>query len=85
MFCIEVIYLGFLNSIFCASNLVGEINRAFHGTLESLPKGYVQNGFMDEARHLFSKMISSGVRPNSITFVSLLPSVFESESFMQRM
>ncbi|WCJ24392.1 Tetratricopeptide repeat (TPR)-like superfamily protein [Euphorbia peplus] len=52
-------------------------------TWNGMIAGYVQNGFMDEARYLFSKMISSGVRPNSITFVSLLPSVSESESFMQ--
>ncbi|WCJ42291.1 Pentatricopeptide repeat (PPR) superfamily protein [Euphorbia peplus] len=52
-------------------------------TWNGMIAGYVQNGFMDEARHLFSMMISSGVRPNSITFVSLLPSVSKSESFMQ--
>ncbi|WCJ43172.1 Tetratricopeptide repeat (TPR)-like superfamily protein [Euphorbia peplus] len=52
-------------------------------TWNGMIAGYVHKGFMDEARHLFSKMISSGVRPNSITFVSLLPSVSESESFMQ--
>uniref|UniRef100_A0A7N0SVD4 Pentatricopeptide repeat-containing protein n=1 Tax=Kalanchoe fedtschenkoi TaxID=63787 RepID=A0A7N0SVD4_KALFE len=39
--------------------------------------GYVQNGLMDEASHLFRKMISSGIKPDSITFASFLPSICE--------
>ncbi|KAK2988506.1 hypothetical protein RJ640_009548, partial [Escallonia rubra] len=37
--------------------------------------GYVQNGFMLEASDLFREMISSGVKPDTITFASFLPSV----------
>ncbi|VFQ64480.1 unnamed protein product [Cuscuta campestris] len=40
--------------------------------------GYVQNGFMDEAWNLFSEMIAIGVKPDGITFASLLPSISES-------
>ncbi|KAL5756044.1 hypothetical protein ACOSQ2_020790 [Xanthoceras sorbifolium] len=39
--------------------------------------GHVQNGFMDEASDLFHRMIYSGVKPDSITFSSFLPSVTE--------
>ncbi|KAI3455866.1 hypothetical protein Pfo_012529 [Paulownia fortunei] len=39
--------------------------------------GYVQNGFMNEALNLFQRMISSDVKPDSITFASLLPLVPE--------
>ncbi|GFZ18305.1 tetratricopeptide repeat (TPR)-like superfamily protein [Actinidia rufa] len=42
--------------------------------------GYVQNGFMCEAFDLFHEMISSGVKPDSITFASLLPSISECEN-----
>ncbi|KAL4308507.1 hypothetical protein GQ457_01G024790 [Hibiscus cannabinus] len=37
--------------------------------------GYVQNGFMEDALCLFNEMISSGVKPDSITFSSFLPVV----------
>ncbi|PPS08322.1 hypothetical protein GOBAR_AA12322 [Gossypium barbadense] len=37
--------------------------------------GYVQNGFMEDALCLFSEMISSGVKPDSITLSSFLPAV----------
>ncbi|KAJ8758813.1 hypothetical protein K2173_000534 [Erythroxylum novogranatense] len=37
--------------------------------------GYVQNGFMVEASQFFKEMISGGVKPDSTTFSSFLPSV----------
>ncbi|MBA0556049.1 hypothetical protein Golob_026185 [Gossypium lobatum] len=37
--------------------------------------GYVQNGFMEDALCLFSEMISSGEKPDSITLSSFLPAV----------
>ncbi|XP_052200787.1 pentatricopeptide repeat-containing protein At4g21300 [Diospyros lotus] len=40
--------------------------------------GYVQNGFMFEATDLFREMICAGVKPDSITFTSILPSISES-------
>nr|GMC95228.1 pentatricopeptide repeat-containing protein At4g21300 [Ipomoea batatas] len=40
--------------------------------------GYVQNGFMADALNLFHEMIATGVKPDGITFASLLPSVSES-------
>ncbi|XWS20755.1 hypothetical protein CRYUN_Cryun31cG0129800 [Craigia yunnanensis] len=43
--------------------------------------GYVQNGFMEDASCLFNKMISSGVKPDSITFSSFLPAVTGLGSF----
>ena len=39
--------------------------------------GYVQNGLMSEAEHLFRGMISAGIKPDSITFASFLPCVAE--------
>ncbi|XAR50765.1 hypothetical protein NMG60_11005187 [Bertholletia excelsa] len=42
--------------------------------------GYVQNGFMCEGLNFFREMISAGFKPDSITFVSLLPSISESEN-----
>ncbi|XWS17976.1 hypothetical protein CRYUN_Cryun32bG0002700 [Craigia yunnanensis] len=43
--------------------------------------GYVQNGFMEDALYLFKEMISSGVKPDSITFSSFLPAVTGLGSF----
>jgi pentatricopeptide repeat protein len=45
--------------------------------------GYVQNGFMDDASMLFNEMISAGIKPDSITFTSFLPSLAESSSLRQ--
>ncbi|XVF23046.1 hypothetical protein REPUB_Repub13aG0004100 [Reevesia pubescens] len=45
--------------------------------------GYVQNGLMEDASCLFNEMISSGVKPDSITFSSFLPAVIGLGSFRQ--
>ncbi|XP_010258697.1 PREDICTED: pentatricopeptide repeat-containing protein At4g21300 [Nelumbo nucifera] len=45
--------------------------------------GYVQNGFMDEARGLLNKMLSSGFKPDSITLASFLPSVSDLANLKQ--
>ncbi|KAL3577349.1 hypothetical protein D5086_022632 [Populus alba] len=45
--------------------------------------GYVQNGFMDDASMLCNEMISAGIKPDSITFTSFLPSLAESSSLRQ--
>ncbi|XP_044495462.1 pentatricopeptide repeat-containing protein At4g21300-like [Mangifera indica] len=52
-------------------------------TWNGMIAGHVQNGFMGEALDLFSKMISSGVKPDPITFSSFLPSVAELASLKQ--
>ncbi|KAJ0017151.1 hypothetical protein Pint_11373 [Pistacia integerrima] len=52
-------------------------------TWNGMIAGHVQNGFMDEALDLFRKMISSGVKPDPITFSSFLPSVAELASLKQ--
>ncbi|XP_047319929.1 pentatricopeptide repeat-containing protein At4g21300 [Impatiens glandulifera] len=39
--------------------------------------GYVQHGLMDEAMDIFRKMISTGIKPDKITFASFLPSISE--------
>ncbi|OVA14993.1 Pentatricopeptide repeat [Macleaya cordata] len=44
-------------------------------TWNGMIAGYVQNGFLVEAWDLFREMLSSGFRPDSITFASFLPSV----------
>ncbi|XP_031371750.1 pentatricopeptide repeat-containing protein At4g21300 isoform X2 [Punica granatum] len=40
--------------------------------------GYVQNGMMEQALDLFNEMIDLGIKPDSVTFSSLLPSIAES-------
>ncbi|MCL7039114.1 hypothetical protein MKW94_014703 [Papaver nudicaule] len=44
-------------------------------TWNGMIAGYVQNGFSVEACDLFREMLSAGVKPDSITFSSFLPSV----------
>ncbi|XP_060668786.1 pentatricopeptide repeat-containing protein At4g21300 isoform X2 [Ziziphus jujuba] len=46
-------------------------------TWNGMISGYVQNGFMTEASHIFHDMVSAGVKPDSITFSSFLPSLAE--------
>ncbi|KAL7089612.1 hypothetical protein ACP275_13G195300 [Erythranthe tilingii] len=46
-------------------------------TWNAMIGGYVQNGYMNEASDLFRKMISSEIKPDSVTFASLLPLVPE--------
>ncbi|KAG8652102.1 hypothetical protein MANES_06G051200v8 [Manihot esculenta] len=52
-------------------------------TWNGMIAGHVQNGFMNEASHLFSEMIAAGVKPDSITLASFLPSVVESANIKQ--
>ncbi|KAJ4981463.1 hypothetical protein NE237_032300 [Protea cynaroides] len=52
-------------------------------TWNGMIAGYVQNGYMTEARDLFRDMLSSGIKPDSITFSSFLPSVSYSASLKQ--
>ncbi|XP_030523525.1 pentatricopeptide repeat-containing protein At4g21300 isoform X1 [Rhodamnia argentea] len=47
-------------------------------TWNALISGYVQNGLMGEALSLFIEMLNHGVKPDSVTFSSLLPSITES-------
>ncbi|KAK3437812.1 hypothetical protein EUGRSUZ_C01234 [Eucalyptus grandis] len=47
-------------------------------TWNAIISGYVQNGLMGEALLLFTEMLNCGVKPDSITFSSLLPSITES-------
>ncbi|XP_057970938.1 pentatricopeptide repeat-containing protein At4g21300 [Malania oleifera] len=52
-------------------------------TWNGIIAGYVQNGLMDDAAQMFDEMISSGIKPDLITFASFLPSVTESASLKQ--
>ncbi|KAM3748952.1 hypothetical protein ACB098_05G147100 [Castanea mollissima] len=52
-------------------------------TWNGMISGFVQNGCMGQAAHLFREMISVGVKPDSITFASFLPSVTESSCLKQ--
>lgn len=47
-------------------------------TWNAIISGFVQNGMMNEALHLFHQMLSHGVKPDSVTFSSLIPSITES-------
>lgn len=46
-------------------------------TWNSMIGGYVQNGIMNEALNLFRRLMYSDVKPDSVTFASLLPLVPE--------
>ncbi|KAM2016791.1 hypothetical protein TB2_046933 [Malus domestica] len=52
-------------------------------TWNGMISGYIQSGFMLEASRLFQDMISTSVKPDSITFASFLPSVAEQGSLKQ--
>ncbi|CAN6570198.1 unnamed protein product [Malus baccata var. baccata] len=52
-------------------------------TWNGMISGYIQSGFMLEASCLFQDMISTSVKPDSITFASFLPSVAELGSLKQ--
>lgn len=64
-------------SLFDARRLFDFVTQADLITWNAMIGGYVQNGFMNEALDLFRKMISSGIKPDSVTFASLLPLVPE--------
>ncbi|KAK4488050.1 hypothetical protein RD792_003792 [Penstemon davidsonii] len=66
-----------------ARKLFDLVKHADRVTWNGMIGGYVQNGFMNEALDLFQKMISSDVKPDSITFASLLPSISELGCFSQ--
>ncbi|KAK7287130.1 hypothetical protein RIF29_00194 [Crotalaria pallida] len=67
-------------NLFDACKLFNTMPRTDTVTWNGLIAGYVQNGFTDEAVPLFKEMISTGVKPDSITLASFLPSVIESGS-----
>ncbi|CAI9773326.1 unnamed protein product [Fraxinus pennsylvanica] len=69
--------------LFDARKLFDSVKQADRVTWNGMIGGYVQNGYMDEALDLFRNMISLGVKPDSVTFASLLPSVSHSENFTQ--
>jgi len=52
-------------------------------TWNGMISGCVQNGLLDEALGLFYEMQSGGVRPDSVTLVSLLPALTDLNGFMQ--
>ncbi|KAK7411716.1 hypothetical protein VNO78_03153 [Psophocarpus tetragonolobus] len=67
-------------NLFYARKLFNTMHQTDTVTWNGLIAGYVQNGFTDEAAPLFNAMISAGVKPNSVTFASFLPSILESGS-----
>ncbi|KAL5703002.1 hypothetical protein ACHQM5_028149 [Ranunculus cassubicifolius] len=52
-------------------------------TWNGIISGYVQNGFMGEARDLFRELLASGLKPDSVTFASFLPSISDSADLSQ--
>ncbi|XP_030945975.1 pentatricopeptide repeat-containing protein At4g21300-like [Quercus lobata] len=54
-------------------------------TWNGMISGFVQNGCMGEASHLFREKLSIGVKPDLITFASFLPSVTEFACLKQGM
>ena len=67
-------------NLFDAQKLFDSMPQTDTVSWNGLIAGYVQNGFTDEALPLFNAMISAGVKPDSITFASFLPSIVESGS-----
>ncbi|RDY00365.1 Pentatricopeptide repeat-containing protein, partial [Mucuna pruriens] len=67
-------------NLFDARKLFNTMPQTDTVTWNGLIAGYVQNGFTDAAAPLFNAMISSGVKPDSVTFASFLPSILESGS-----
>ncbi|CAJ2676071.1 unnamed protein product [Trifolium pratense] len=65
-------------NLFDARKLFDRMTQTDTVTWNGLIAGYVQNGFTDEAVALFKAMIASGVKLDSITFASFLPSILES-------
>ncbi|KAH6820363.1 Tetratricopeptide repeat superfamily protein [Perilla frutescens var. hirtella] len=60
-----------------ARKLFDSVVQADLVTWNSMIGGYVQNGFMNEALDLFRRLMYSDVKPDSVTFASLLPLVPE--------
>ncbi|KAF2941644.1 pentatricopeptide repeat-containing protein At4g21300 isoform X1 [Oryza sativa Japonica Group] len=52
-------------------------------TWNGMISGCVQNGFVDQALLLFCDMQKSGIRPDSVTLVSLLPALTDLNGFNQ--
>ncbi|XP_027353270.1 pentatricopeptide repeat-containing protein At4g21300 [Abrus precatorius] len=67
-------------NLFDARKLFNTMPQTDTVTWNVLIAGFVQNGFADEAAPLFNAMISAGVKPDSVTFASFLPSILESGS-----
>ncbi|KAK4588822.1 hypothetical protein RGQ29_019714 [Quercus rubra] len=69
--------------LFDACELFDRMPKTDLVTWNGMISGFVQNGCMGEASHLLREMISVGVKPDSITFASFLPSVTESACLKQ--
>ncbi|XP_023901197.2 LOW QUALITY PROTEIN: pentatricopeptide repeat-containing protein At4g21300 [Quercus suber] len=69
--------------LFDACELFDRMPKTDLVTWNGMISGFVQNGRMGEASHLFREMISVGVKPDSVTFASFLPSVTESACLKQ--
>ncbi|KAK4347446.1 hypothetical protein RND71_033785 [Anisodus tanguticus] len=70
-------------SLFDARRIFNLVPQADRVTWNGMIGGYVQNGYMDEALELFHEMVVTSVKPDSITFASLLPLVSISEDIYQ--
>ncbi|KAJ8549267.1 hypothetical protein K7X08_032974 [Anisodus acutangulus] len=70
-------------SLFDARKIFDLVTKADRVTWNGMIGGYVQNGYMDEALDLFHKMVATSVKPDTITFASLLPLVSVSEDIYQ--
>ncbi|CAK9179038.1 unnamed protein product [Ilex paraguariensis] len=69
--------------LFYARGLFDTTSQTDLVTWNGMIGGYVQNGFMFEALDLFSKMISDGLKPDTVTFASFLPSITELASIIE--
>ncbi|XP_059068288.1 pentatricopeptide repeat-containing protein At2g33760-like [Cryptomeria japonica] len=74
---------GILSDVVVATTLVDIIDKASE-LFDGMPQrdvvswnimiaGYSQNGFVEKALETFERMLSAGFKPDSVTFVSILP------------
>ncbi|KAH0459228.1 hypothetical protein IEQ34_012042 [Dendrobium chrysotoxum] len=63
--------------------LFGMMSKADLVTWNGMISGFVQNGLRDEALELFYKMQDAGIKPDSVTLASFLPSFSDSANLKQ--
>ncbi|KAG9439565.1 hypothetical protein H6P81_019730 [Aristolochia fimbriata] len=77
-------------SMYSKCQCLGDAHKIFSSMPQSdlvtwncMISGCVQNGLNEDALDFFNKMLSAGVKPDSITFASFLPSVCETAGWKQ--
>ncbi|KAG0479553.1 hypothetical protein HPP92_010411 [Vanilla planifolia] len=87
---LEISVANTLLSMYSKCRCLNDVNRLFNilpnadvVTWNGIISGCVQNGLKNEAIELFYKMQDAGIKPDSITFSSFLPSFLDSTNLNQ--